>query len=196
MTSESSRLSLTHLKLLPQSESAQDHFCRIGPRLCLLQRCERSFQPHHPLDRYCSPECLAAARRWQRRFANQIYRRSTSGKLRRKEQAKRYRVLVKQREALEQLAEQGNSAPANDVQNASTDHCEGDAKDSAHEKSGCHRPGCYRRFTPPPQSPLKRFCSPRCRNALRRVLLRERRWLARLGRDSEHPRDGPGRQAS
>ena len=60
----------------------------------------------------------------------------------------------------------------------------------AQEKSCCDRPGCYQRFTPPPRSPLQKFCSASCRKALRCVLLRERRWILRLavGRQSDSRR--------
>jgi hypothetical protein len=43
------------------------------------------------------------------------------------------------------------------------------------KKNCCHRPGCYERFEIPDRSPLKRFCNADCRQALRRVLERERR---------------------
>jgi hypothetical protein len=48
------------------------------------------------------------------------------------------------------------------------------------EKTRCHRPGCYEQFHPPARSPLKKFCSCSCRNALRRVIVRERRWNRRF----------------
>ena len=197
MTSESSQLSLAQLNLDSNSDSSQSHSLRIGQRLCLNEPCERNFQPTHHLDRYCSPECLESARRWQIRFANQIYRQSANGKLRRKEQAIRYRRNLKERKALEALeAELGQdvdeSAPSAEFEVPR----EGYTKESSHEKCACHRPGCYRRFAPPPQSPLKKFCSARCRKALRRVILRERRWLARLNLKKNHARDGPYNRAS
>lgn len=208
MTSESSQLSLAQLNLASNSNSAQSHSWRIGPRLCLNEPCERNFQPTHHLDRYCSPECLESARRWQVRFANQVYRRSNSGKLRRKEQAQRYRLNLKERKAREAALAQKTSElepllepllePQLEPQlePLSVASREGYTKESSHEKSCCHRPGCYRRFTPPPQSPLKKFCSPRCRNALRRVILRERKWVARLKSIAGRARDGPRGKAS
>ena len=200
MTWESLQLPLAQLKLASESNLSQDHSCRIGWRFCLDERCERIFQPNHHLDRYCGPECLASARRWQLRFANQNYRRSTNGKLRRKEQSLRYRLHAKERKALEiapqTLPDPPRTASAKDQNPSENQPREGYTKDTAHEKCACHRPGCYRRFTPPPQSPLKKFCSARCRNALRRVILRERKWLARLNPTKEHARDGPQTMAS
>jgi hypothetical protein len=53
---------------------------------------------------------------------------------------------------------------------------------AAHGKNlCCHRPGCYDRFDWTSRSPLKRYCSTACRQALRRVLVRESRWRERLG---------------
>ena len=195
---------MAQLKLASDSDSSQVHSLRIGQRLCLNEPCERNFQPTHHLDRYCGPECLDAARRWQLRFANQIYRQSAGGKLRRKEQAQRYRLNLKERPARDATQEFVKSesvdqavAPAvvtPDVPSLAPR--EGYTKETSHEKSCCNRPGCYRRFTPPPQSPLKKFCSPRCRKALRRVILRERKWVARLKSMSGHARDGPQSRAS
>lgn len=46
------------------------------------------------------------------------------------------------------------------------------------KKSFCHRPGCYESFAVPKRSPLKKFCDPCCRQALRCVRERERRLRA------------------
>ena len=48
------------------------------------------------------------------------------------------------------------------------------------KKNCCHRPGCYERFEIPDRSPLKKFCNADCRQALRRVLERERRLRAKV----------------
>lgn len=68
---------------------------------------------------------------------------------------------------------------------------EGYRKEDAHEKSCCDRPGCYKRFTPPPRSPLQKFCSSGCYRAFRAVVLRERRWLERLAVGIHRARDEP-----
>jgi hypothetical protein len=47
----------------------------------------------------------------------------------------------------------------------------------------CHRPGCYAQFAKTRRSPLQKFCSAACRQALRRVRLRDRRWDKILGTD-------------
>lgn len=73
---------------------------------------------------------------------------------------------------------------------------EGDPKGTSGKKSFCHRPGCYERFTPKPQSPHQKYCSPECYKAMRRVLVREKRWRERLGSDRNNGRDESGQSSS
>ena len=77
----------------------QDVAWRLGRRVCLLKGCEQTFRPWHPLGRYCSSNCRAAARRWRQRTANRRYRSSEQGKCRRRAQACRYRERIRQRQA-------------------------------------------------------------------------------------------------
>ena len=161
---------------------------RLSTRKCLLKGCDRCFSPHHPLDRFCGEDCKSAARRWRLARANLKYRASEHGKENRRRQAARYRIRLKERKAAENRLP---GPPQNDLADDPTGPREGYHKDDAHEKSCCNRPGCYRRFTPPPRSPLQKFCSSSCRNALRTVLRREQRWLQRLAIGCKGPRDGP-----
>lgn len=138
-----------------------------GHRVCLLKGCERLFRPRHPLSRYCSAVCEAAARRWRQWRANRRYRASPHGKACRREQARRYRATIRARRAAADAPPEG---------------CEGYPYAPGGENSCCPRPGCYEHFTLSSRSPRQRFCSWPCRQALRRVLIRERRWRRRLGR--------------
>lgn len=70
---------------------------------------------------------------------------------------------------------------------------EGDTKGKTKKKSYCDRPGCYERFTPKPQSPHQKYCSPDCYKAMRRVLIREKRWRERLGLTKKGGREGPAK---
>lgn len=143
-------------------------------RRCLLKGCESKFRPNHPLCRYCSDTCRNAAKRWAQQQANTRYRTSTRGKRKRSAQAARYRQRIKERSA--------------DAENHVAPVGEGYGKSASGEKS-CDRPGCYFRFAKSRRSPLKKFCSPQCRQALRVVLLREKRWsnsAQRLFDDPEH----------
>jgi len=134
---------------------------RCGPRICLLKGCEQWFSPHHSRERYCSAACSEAARLWSRRLAARRYRASERGRECRRQQACRYRERVRERK--EQSAGEATA-------------CEGHQKAEDSEKIPCLRPGCYEAFLPEPRSPLKRFCSCLCREALRRVRQREARW--------------------
>lgn len=154
----------------------------------MLKGCDRCFPPNHHLDRYCGDDCKATARQWRLARANLKYRGSEHGKQNRRAQAARYRFRLKERQAAEELLSQ---PPPNDSSGDPAGPREGYRKEDAHEKSCCDRPGCYERFTPPPRSPLQKFCSSRCYRAFRAVVLRERRWLERLGVGIYRGRDGP-----
>lgn len=96
--------------------------------------------------------------------ANRRYRSSEGGKDRRREQASRYRQRLKRRDASDPTEEREGYHKAVDGKN----FC-------------CHRPGCYDRFDVTSRSPQQKYCSAACRQALRRVLVREFRWRERLG---------------
>jgi hypothetical protein len=125
-----------------------------------LKGCEERFLPDDPAERYCSGRCRRKAARWQRWRRQRKYRRTQNGKAHRREQSRRYRRRRRERESpqAENASGEGNAPPA-------------DLK-----KVPCARPGCYECFDPHRRSPSQRFCSPLCRKALRRVLIREKRW--------------------
>jgi hypothetical protein len=70
---------------------------RPRARRCLLKGCERQFHPRQARQRYCSPECRAAARRWCRWKAQQRYRATLAGQQQRNGQSRRYRERVRSR---------------------------------------------------------------------------------------------------
>lgn len=145
---------------------------RCRARICLLKGCEEWFSPHHPRARYCSDPCRDRARDWSVWQATRRYRASERGKECRRQQACRYRERVRQRR------EESEEQPA--------EVCEGHQKAEDSEKIPCLRPGCYELFLPERRSPLKKFCSCLCREALRRVRQREARWgWHRLGGSDE-----------
>lgn len=59
----------------------------------------------------------------------------------------------------------------------------GDNQPTSRKKSCCHRPGCYEMFIPDPRTPDQKYCSPECAQAMRRVLVREKRYRDRLKND-------------
>jgi hypothetical protein len=151
-----------------EAASVQDVPWRLGRRICLLRDCEQSFRPRHPFSRYCSSVCRAAARRWRRRAANRRYRASEQGKCRRRAQACRYRKRIREGQC---------------VVSCSRVESEGYPYPDEEEPFSCQRPGCYDSFAKTARSLLQKFCNAGCRHALRRVLIRERRWKRRLLRD-------------
>ena len=156
----------------PQQPTVQVGQRRLPPRLCLLKGCERSFQPKHHCCRYCSPACIEAARIWRRWLADQKYRSTEQGKEARKDQSKRYRE--RRKEDLSEMNEPEKPAPPERV---------GDTQEPLEKKSCCHRPGCYERFIPDPRAPHQKYCSPECARAMRRVLVREKRYRDKLKAD-------------
>ncbi len=98
---------MTQLEDDQKTPEVQDGSRQGRRRLCVLKGCEQAFHPRHPLSRYCSAECEAAARRWRQRTANRAYRSSPQGKERRREQSRRYRTRIGQRKAAESTPPEG-----------------------------------------------------------------------------------------
>ena len=71
--------------------------CGARRRRCLLKGCPRLFCPLHPLSRYCSKACCRAAQIWSRRRAAAEYRKTETGREKRREQSRRYRERLGQR---------------------------------------------------------------------------------------------------
>ena len=152
-----------------ESKSKQGARYQLGRRLCLLKGCEQGFTPLHPFICYCSKDCRTAARRWQQREANRRYRSSEQGKACRRVQCRRYRQRLAERSA----DDLGGAAEG--------EGGEGYQKADPRKFFSCPRPGCEERFSKTTRSPLQKFCSAACRQALRRVRLRDRRWERILG---------------
>jgi len=145
-----------------------------GTRRCLLKGCEKWFHPACPQARYCSPECRQAACRWRRWRAARQYRTTPQGQARRRAQSCRYRARRRECPRTEKSAADAAEPPR-----------EGQRAAKILEDSGncaCDRPGCYDLFVRQSRSPEQHFCSAACRQALRRVLDRERRLRARRRR--------------
>lgn len=145
-------------------EGLQGATWRLGRRICLLKDCDRVYRPNHPLSRYCSKQCQQAAARWHQRQANRRYRASDQGKTCRRAQACRYR----RRKSETSSVSQNTKSPSADS--------EGYGDPVPLQEFCCQRPGCYETFSKTTRSPLQKFCNAHCRQALRRVLVRERRW--------------------
>ena len=161
---------------------------RCYARLCLLKGCAQSFQPCHPLQRYCSQPCQEAARRWRRWQAARRYRATAQGQQQRREQSRRYRDRQRARSAVATVDPVVTAATAEEREGQRDEHFLEDFS-----ARPCQRPGCYELFGSGPHEPPQRFCCSACRRALRRVLDREARWrrrhrLIRTGRFHPPPR--------
>ncbi len=166
-----------------------------GSRECLLKGCGKWFQPACSRARYCSPECQEAAYHWRRWRAARQYRTTPGGQARRRAQCCRYRVRKRECQHSE------NSTPVDADQPVDAERPvdsepprEGQRAAEIPQNPGtcaCDRPGCYDLFVRQPRSPDQHFCSSACRQALRRVLDRERRLRARRRRGTPARRHYP-----
>ena len=152
-----------------ECSGAQAPLCHPRSRACLLQGCGRQFT--HPCGRvcYCSEECRRAARKWSGHEAQQRYRSSEQGRSCRREQSRRWRQRQREKPPSELPARPGE---------ALAEPSEGHQLEPSGKKIRCHRPGCSATFVYTARSPLRRFCGASCRQALRRVRVRDARWRA------------------
>jgi hypothetical protein len=70
-------------------------------RRCLLKGCGQRFHPRRARQRYCSESCRGEARKWSRWKAQQRYRETAAGQVKRNGQSRRYRERVKRRKPAE-----------------------------------------------------------------------------------------------
>lgn len=194
------------LQFADETSASQDCVgaCRRcnGLRQCLLKGCEKWFQCTSPQARYCSAECREEACRWRRWRASRRYRTTPQGKVRRQAQSCRYRERKRECRRSAKIAAEAAEVPPEVPPEAPPEApcevppetpcegppetpCEGQRAAENPEDFGncaCDRPGCYDLFKPQPRSPQQHFCSAACRQALRRVLDRERRLRSRRRR--------------
>jgi hypothetical protein len=138
---------------------------RLGWRTCLRKNCGQRYQAHHWRQRYCrKPDCLRKLRRWQA-ARRQRERRATAEGRQQHAQAERERRQRKKSQA---------TSPSTLVRDG------GAWSRNKKNPSGpiCDRPGCFE----PPRASLRtpaHYCGDECRQALRRVRDRERKWKSR-----------------
>ena len=137
---------------------------RPRPRICLRKGCGQKYQPRRWNQRYCQDsECLRLLRRWQAAKRQARRREDEAVKVQhaQAERAHRQRAI-------------SSTQPPKPVQVA-----------AAHGHAAkifapvlCDRPGCHE--TPPKLGRNQpSYCCPACRQAVRRVLDRERKWQFR-----------------
>jgi len=153
---------------LNQSGSARSDWC-LRPRACLRKGCAQTYQPLRWNQRYCQdPDCLRALRRWQAARRQREHRRSPKNRQRHAstEAARRQR----QRETSKTTGQDKNLRPP-DTRRAWS-------RSKNNSQDLCGRPGCYEAPRASYRAP-SRYCGDDCRQAIRRVRDRERKWLIR-----------------
>jgi hypothetical protein len=138
---------------------------RPRPRTCLRKGCGRQYTPRRWNQRYCQDtECMRLVRRWHaaRRQAERREEDAVKAQHAEAERARRGRV-----KSLPQ-------APNDPEVTAARGH----AAKNFSPTPICERPGCH--DTPPKSGRNQaKYCCLSCRQAIYRVLDRERKWLKR-----------------
>jgi hypothetical protein len=148
---------------------------RPRPRLCLRKGCGRRYQPRRWNQRYCQDaECLRLVRRWLAARRQAKRRQHDAAKTQHAEEQRARRRRVPSSPQAPKIAEVAVAR--------------GHAAKILLPPPLCHRPGCHE---PPVKSGRQQacYCCPACRQALRRVLDRERKWRVRgtfQGRRARH----------
>ena len=138
---------------------------RPRPRNCLRKGCARKYQPRCHHQRYCQhPECLRELRRWYG-ARRQAERRKDGGV--RTEHAHAEKARRQRLKSMSQTVENPELTPAR-----------GHAAQTFFSLPLCDRPGCHEHPVNSPRN-LARYCCPNCRQAVRNVLDRERKWHSR-----------------
>lgn len=138
---------------------------RPRARICLRKGCGRKYQPRRWNQRYCQDsECQRLVRRWQAARRQARRRQEAAAKIEHAEaeRARRRRVL-----SSPQVPKVPEVAAAR-----------GHAGRIFSPTPMCDRPGCHEAAQKSGRS-QRRYCCPACRQAVQRVLDRERKWQVR-----------------
>jgi hypothetical protein len=145
---------------------------RLRPRVCLRQGCGQLYQPSRWNQRYCQdPECLRLVRRWQ--AAKRQQQRRACPDVRQAHAAAERQRRARRREVSRQVGKPVSPSAAED---GLPDRAWSRSK--KYSAPFCDRPGCYEAVRPSCRC-RARYCGDDCRQALRRVRDRERKWLSR-----------------
>ncbi len=169
------------------ARAAQERRARKLPvRCCLRKGCRHRFRPKRNNQRYCQdPNCLRLVRRWQaakrqqRRRAQEEHRRARATSERKRRQQRKADAALRSKPATPKR----KSKPA------------WSRRRKKFSEPFCDRPGCWEE----PASvggQRSSYCSPTCRQAMERVLDRERKarerksFCGRYKRQLEYGRAG------
>jgi hypothetical protein len=150
-----------HVKAKPRPKARER---RPRARPCLNKRCGRKYQPRRWNQRYCQdPECLREVRSWLAARRQAEHRRETV--------AKAEHAQAERAPPAGQVRAPGRSEPRT---------CAGawSRSKSFFPLPECDRPGCYEPSVTSIRNP-SHYCCVTCRQAVRNVQDRERKWLSR-----------------
>ena len=153
----------------------------VPSRTCLRKGCGQVFQPTRWNQRYCrEPRCLREVHRWQAAKRQRVYRRSAENRKRHAEAEARRRRAKKEAANAAECSTNTRSEEA--VPGSSPESTRGGAWSRSNKIPAdfCDRPGCYEPLPADSRAPA-RYCGGDCRQAIRRVRDRERKWLIRHG---------------
>lgn len=144
---------------------------RLRPRECLRKGCGRIYQPRQWNQRYCQdPACMGEVRRW---YAAKRQRRHRSDPVNRQRHAAAEAQRRRRRRAsLVESRQDTIGSSHDDFERPSW------SRNTRNLSSFCDRPGCYEPRRRSLRSP-SRYCGDACRQSMRRVRDRERKWLSR-----------------
>lgn len=147
---------------------------RLRRRVCLRKGCGFDFQPRCWNQRYCQDQkCLDLVRRWQAAKRQRERRQNIQHRQQHRETERQRRK--RQREQTTNTSHQGSGEPSS-TRSAKTARAW--SRSNSLSADFCDRVGCYDSVRYSPRTPA-RYCSDECRQAMRRVLDRERKWLRR-----------------
>jgi hypothetical protein len=133
-------------------------------RTCLRKGCERKYQPRRWNQRYCQdPECLRQVRRWQAAHRQAKRRRDA-------------RVEAQHAQAEKERRQHAKTTSKN-IDSPQVAPARGHAAENF-SLPLCDRPGCHDPPVTSPRNPA-RYCCAACRQAVRNVQDRERKWRSR-----------------
>lgn len=163
---------------------------RWRPRICLRKGCGCVYQPRRWNQRYCQQaDCLREVRRWQATKRQRDYRRSQANRQQHAEAEARRR-----REKRAALSANGGVLRVQDTAEPNADRCAW-SRSKTIPADFCNRPGCYEPLPEGTRAPA-RYCGGDCRQAVRRVVDRERKWLTRNDYDAAGVRRPASRTAT
>jgi hypothetical protein len=149
---------------------------RPRARICLRKGCGRTYQPRRWNQRYCQdPECQRLLRRWQAARRQARRRQHEAAKI---EHAEAERARRRRVPSSPQVPNTPEVAAAR-----------GHAAKIFSPTPMCDRPGCHEVPHKSGRS-QRRYCCPACRQAVQRVLDRERKWQVRGTFRGQRAREG------